>query len=71
MRRSLALWFAAILALGPVPAAAEPVTLKLSHFLGPASFFQVDFAEVWARELTERSKGQVKVEIFNGASPYG
>ena len=71
MRRSLALWFAAILALGPVPAGAEPVTLKLSHFLGPASFFQVDFAEVWAKELTERSKGQLKVEIFNGASPYG
>lgn len=67
----LILWFAAITLLLLAPAAAEPITLKLSHFLGPSSFFQVDFAEVWAKELTERSKGQVKVEIFNGASPYG
>lgn len=61
---------ASLLALAPV-ASAEPVTLKLSHFLGPTSFFQLDFAEPWGRELEARSNGQVKVEIFNGASPQG
>ncbi|HEY0418979.1 MAG TPA: TRAP transporter substrate-binding protein [Acetobacteraceae bacterium] len=66
----VALAMLAILALLR-PAAAQPVTLKLSHFLGPASFFQTDFAEPWARELEARTGGRVRVEIFNGASPLG
>jgi TRAP-type C4-dicarboxylate transport system substrate-binding protein len=54
------------------PAAAqEPATLKLSHFLGPTSFFEVDFAQPWARELEARTGGKIKVEIYNGASPFG
>jgi TRAP-type C4-dicarboxylate transport system substrate-binding protein len=54
------------------PAAAqEPIVLKLSQFLGPTSFFQVDFAQPWARELEARTQGRVKVEIFDGTSPFG
>src|ERR1700736_4566407 len=53
------------------PAAAEPITLKFSHFLGPTSFFQVDVVEPWAKELEAKTHGQVKVEIFNAASPLG
>jgi len=59
-----------ITAIAPV-AAQQPVTLKLSHFLGPTSFFEVDFAQPWARELEAKTGGKVKVEIYNGASPFG
>lgn len=52
-------------------AAAEPITLKFSHFLGPTSFFQLDVVEPWAKELEAKTNGQVKVEIFNAASPLG
>jgi TRAP-type C4-dicarboxylate transport system substrate-binding protein len=47
------------------------VTLKFSHFLGPASFFQLDLAEPFAKELETRSGGRAKVEIYNAASPLG
>jgi TRAP-type C4-dicarboxylate transport system substrate-binding protein len=66
---ALALWFG-IAATG-TPVAAQQIVLKLSHFLGPDSFFQRDFAEPWAKELEELSGGRLKVEIANAASPYG
>src|SRR5204863_5942709 len=53
------------------PAAAEPVTLKFSQFLGPKSFFQLDVVDPWAKELEARTNGQVKVEIHDGTSPLG
>jgi TRAP-type C4-dicarboxylate transport system substrate-binding protein len=52
-------------------AAADPVTLRFSHFLGPSSFFQVDVVEPWARELEARTDGRVRVEIFGASSPLG
>ncbi len=52
-------------------AAAEPVTLRFSHFLGPTSFFQTDVVEPWAKQLEAKTNGQVKVEVFNAASPFG
>jgi len=52
-------------------AAADPVTLKFSHFLGPQSFFQRDVAEPWAARVEERTRGAVKVTVFNGSSPLG
>jgi TRAP-type C4-dicarboxylate transport system substrate-binding protein len=68
----LAFAFAAALIWAAQPAAAQDtVTLKLSHFLGPRSFFELDFAQPWARELEARTNGKVRVEIFNGASPLG
>ena len=50
---------------------AQDVTLTFSHFLGPKSFFQVDVAEPFAKELEARTNGRVKVQIFNGADPQG
>ncbi len=47
------------------------ITLTLSHFLGPASFFEVDFARPWAMELAAYTAGQVTVEIHNAGSPFG
>lgn len=52
-------------------AQAQPVTLKFSHFLGPASFFQADVAEPFARDLEARTGGRAKVEIHNASSPLG
>ena len=47
------------------------ITLTLSHFLGPASFFEVDFARPWAMELAACTAGKVTVEIHNAGSPFG
>src|SRR5262249_18469911 len=62
---------AAMLGVTMRSAAADPITLKFSHFLGPTSFFQTDVVEPWAKELEAKTNGQVKVEIFNAASPLG
>jgi TRAP-type C4-dicarboxylate transport system substrate-binding protein len=47
------------------------MSLRLSHFLGPTSFFELDFAQPWANELEARTNGRVKVEIFNARSEFG
>jgi TRAP-type C4-dicarboxylate transport system substrate-binding protein len=61
-----------VCSLMTLPAAAQtPIVLKLSHFLGPTSFFEVDFAQPWARELEARTNGRVHVEIYNAATPFG
>src|ERR1700733_7023250 len=52
-------------------AAPQRITLKLSHFLGPASFFEVDFAQPWARELEAKTGGKVTVAVYNSSSPFG
>ncbi|HUD59967.1 MAG TPA: TRAP transporter substrate-binding protein [Acetobacteraceae bacterium] len=73
MRLAMSAWLV-LLATNSFLASAEaqqPITLTLSHFLGPNSFFQVDFAQPWARELETRTGGKVKVEIYNAASPFG
>ncbi len=67
-------WLLALLLLPLIiaPAAAQqPITLKLSHFLGPQSFFELDFAQPWTKELEAKTGGRVKVEIFNGSSTFG
>lgn len=52
-------------------AAAQEVTLKFSHFLGPQSFFERDVAQPWKKRVEEKSGGKVKVEVFNASSPLG
>jgi TRAP-type C4-dicarboxylate transport system substrate-binding protein len=70
-RRSVLLSAALLAVLISRNAAAEPVTLKFSHFLGPQSFFQLDVVEPWAKELEARTNGAVKIEIHDGTSPLG
>ncbi len=53
------------------PAAAQPITLRFSQFLGPAGFFQVDLVTPWARELEARTGGRVAVEILDCGTPQG
>jgi TRAP-type C4-dicarboxylate transport system substrate-binding protein len=66
---ALSIWFA-LLAIAPAMA-RQPIMLKLSHFLGPTSFFETDFAQPWARELEARTNGNVRIEIFNASSQFG
>jgi TRAP-type C4-dicarboxylate transport system substrate-binding protein len=54
-----------------VSAAAQDVTLKFSHFLGPQSFFERDVAQPWKQRIEEKTGGKVKVEVFNASSPLG
>jgi TRAP-type C4-dicarboxylate transport system substrate-binding protein len=73
MRFAVTTWLvlSAIASVVAPAAAQQPVVLKLSHFLGPTSFFEEDFAQPWAKELETKTGGKVKVEICNGASPFG
>jgi TRAP-type C4-dicarboxylate transport system substrate-binding protein len=66
---SIVLVIAAILLAAS--AQAQPLELKFSHFLGPASFFQHDVAEPFAKELEAKSGGRAKVAIYNASSPLG
>lgn len=52
-------------------AQAETIQLKMSHFLGGDSFFQVDLVEPWARELERKTGGKVRVDVLNASSPLG
>jgi TRAP-type C4-dicarboxylate transport system substrate-binding protein len=70
-RLAVVLGIAATMVFAVVGASAQEITLKFSHFLGPASFFQLDVAEPWAKELETKTKGRVKVEIHNATSPLG
>lgn len=54
-----------------VSAQAETIRLKMSHFLGPDSFFQLDLVEPWARELERKTGGKLKVDVLNASSPLG
>lgn len=51
--------------------AANPIQLKLSHFLPSTHPTQRDFLEPWAQELEARTNGQVKVQIFPAGSSFG
>jgi TRAP-type C4-dicarboxylate transport system substrate-binding protein len=70
-RSRFALTLLAAIAFATTGAAAQEMTLKFSHFLGPKSFFQLDVVEPWAKELEARTGGKVKVETFDGTSPIG
>ena len=52
-------------------AAAEPITLKLHHFLGPKSPAQVDMLAPWAQNVEKASGGKVKIELYPSMSLGG
>lgn len=71
-RRTFAgLALAASTALAGLPAQAQDITLRLSHFLPPVHGIHTDFIEPWAADLEECSDGQVSVEIFPGGTQLG
>jgi len=52
-------------------AAAEPITLKLHHFLSPKSPAQVKMLAPWAKRVEKSSGGKVKIEIYPSMSLGG
>jgi TRAP-type C4-dicarboxylate transport system substrate-binding protein len=50
---------------------AQPITLKLHHFLGPTSPAQTKMLEPWARQVEKNSGGKVKIEIYPSMSLGG
>ncbi|HEX6957416.1 MAG TPA: TRAP transporter substrate-binding protein [Ferrovibrio sp.] len=63
---------AAILLAGfAVPAMAQEIELKLSHFLPPGHGIQRDWLGPWAEDLTKRTNGKVKVTIYPAGSAFG
>ncbi|MFC7609898.1 type 2 periplasmic-binding domain-containing protein [Teichococcus aestuarii] len=50
--------------LGPRPARAEEVTLRLHHFLPAVSNVHRNFLAPWAKKVEEASAGRLKIRIF-------
>jgi TRAP-type C4-dicarboxylate transport system substrate-binding protein len=63
MRRSLSALLLA-LALVPLPAAAQTITLKLSHFVPPVAPPHATFLAPWAAKVEKESGGRLKVQIY-------
>ncbi|MHC5655244.1 TRAP transporter substrate-binding protein [Stappia sp.] len=62
---------AAMTAASAMPAAAQEITLKLSHFLPPVHGIHTDFIEPWAKDVEACTNGQVKIQIFPGGTQLG
>jgi TRAP-type C4-dicarboxylate transport system substrate-binding protein len=56
----------AVAALFPVPACAQTIELKLSHYVPPNHTVH-KFLDAWAAELAQRSGGRLAVRIFPAA----
>ena len=48
----------------PVPAAAQTITLKLSHFVPPVAPPHATFLAPWAAKVEKESGGRLKIQIF-------
>ncbi|RPH78531.1 MAG: TRAP transporter substrate-binding protein [Candidatus Rokuibacteriota bacterium] len=62
-RWSLAVVLLAVTAL-PLPAAAQTITLKLSHFVPAVAPPHVTFLAPWAAKVEKESGGRLKIQIF-------
>jgi len=62
---------AAVIAAWSSGAAAQQITLKLHHFLGPKSPAQVKMLAPWAASVEKASGGKVKIEIYPSMSLGG
>jgi len=61
----------AVMAALSTGAAAEPIVLKLHHFLPPKSPAQVKMLAPWAKRVEKSSGGKVKIEIYPSMSLGG
>jgi len=51
--------------------AQDEITLKISHYLPPRHGFHTDFLVPWGEQLTEKTDGRVKVEVYDATSSFG
>jgi TRAP-type C4-dicarboxylate transport system substrate-binding protein len=61
----------AVMAAVSTGASADPIVLKLHHFLGPKSPAQVKMLAPWAKRVEKSSGGKVKIEIYPSMSLGG
>jgi len=62
---------AAAALLAALPASAQDITLRLSHFLPAVHGIHTDFIAPWAADLEACTDGRVAVEIFPGGTQLG
>ncbi len=55
---------ALLVALAGAPAAAQEITLKLSHFVPPVAPPHATFLAPWAAKVEKESGGRIKVQIY-------
>ncbi|MGH7314133.1 MAG: TRAP transporter substrate-binding protein [Candidatus Rokuibacteriota bacterium] len=63
-RSSLAAALVIALAVLPAPAAAQTITLKLSHFVPPVAPPHATFLAPWAAKVEKASGGRLKIQIY-------
>jgi TRAP-type C4-dicarboxylate transport system substrate-binding protein len=63
--------FTLILTINTYQAEAARILLRVSHFTPASYFIQKDFLEPWARALERRTRGRVKVVIYDKNSEFG
>lgn len=63
-RSSLAAVLVIALAVLPAPAAAQTITLKLSHFVPPVAPPHATFLAPWAAKVEKASGGRLKIQIY-------
>jgi TRAP-type C4-dicarboxylate transport system substrate-binding protein len=64
VRRNISLAVAAACAALSAPVAAQQISLKLHHFLGPKSPAHAQMLVPWAERVAKASGGKVKIEVF-------
>src|SRR4030042_994158 len=65
-------WFLVVAVLGPTPASSvEAIKLRLSNALAPGTFQNVQLLPAFAKEVKERTGGNVTVELYPGGQLYG
>lgn len=50
---------------------AQRTVLRVSHFMPGTYFLETKFLGPWAKELERRTRGRIKVEIYNKNSRFG
>ncbi|MGH7413008.1 MAG: C4-dicarboxylate ABC transporter, partial [Candidatus Rokuibacteriota bacterium] len=64
MKRTLIATLFLALAGSAAPAAAQQITLKLSHFVPPVAPPHATFLAPWAEKVEKASGGRLKIQIF-------
>jgi TRAP-type C4-dicarboxylate transport system substrate-binding protein len=64
--------FLVVTVLGPTPASsAEAIKLRLSNALAPGTFQNKELLPAFAKEIKEKTGGNVTVELYPGGQLYG
>lgn len=54
-----------------LPAQAQTIELKMSHFVAPTHGWTADLMQAWIAEVNKKSGGKLKAEVFGAGSAFG